>query len=419
MIQYYGYTISPNQIETHDGFLICRNVPIARTGDQDYLGSEIGLDGTEAGNVLAVHRSPEEVFSQATMASFEGKPVTNDHPPGIIGPDDVRLYEMGHAENIRRGAGEWADYILADLHIHDRELIDAIQGGKREVSCGYECEYVPNEDGTYSQKNIRGNHIAVVERGRAGKRAAILDSNTIQKPAGNPPERKESIKVKFLEWFGLAVKDKSPDEIAKMAQDAAAVMDEESPASIPQEKEEEKKEEPVKDEGCGGKGLFDSVDDEALDGLLEKLMARKAAKEAAEKAAEGDGDPLEKTIAALTDEAAGDPEEAHVVPAEEMDKGSGCAPAGMDKALAAGILKAMRPVVAGIKDEKQRTAVSDALIKCVTAQDGASDIAKIMQAAQKNAQKTADSRPDQQKMYDQVQALYDARNPHKTKKEDK
>lgn len=82
MIQYYGYTISPNQIETHDGFLICRNVPIARTGDQDYLGSEIGLDGEEAGKVLAVHRSPEEVFSQATMASFEGKPVTNDHPPG-------------------------------------------------------------------------------------------------------------------------------------------------------------------------------------------------------------------------------------------------------------------------------------------------------------------------------------------------
>ena len=38
MISYYGYTISPNQIETGEGFLICRNVPIARTGDQEYLG---------------------------------------------------------------------------------------------------------------------------------------------------------------------------------------------------------------------------------------------------------------------------------------------------------------------------------------------------------------------------------------------
>lgn len=350
------------------------------------------------------------------MASFEGKPVTNDHPPGIIGPDDVRLYEMGHAENVRRGSDEWVDYILADLHIHDRELIDAIQSGKREVSCGYECDYVQGADGSYSQKNIRGNHIAVVERGRAGKRAAILDSNTIQKPAENPPERKESIKVKFLEWFGLAVKDKSPDEIAKMAQDAAAVMDEDMPPAKEEPAKEPPKEEPTNDSGAFDVG---NLDDAAIDGLLEKLMARKAAKEAAEKAAEGDGDPLEKTIAALTGESAGDPEEAHVVPAEEMDKETGCAPAGMDKALAAGILKAMRPVVAGIKDEKQRTAVSDALIKCVTAQDGASDIAKIMQAAQKNAQKTADSRPDQQKMIDQVQAMYDARNPHKTKKEDK
>ena len=415
MIQYYGYTISPNQIETHDGFLICRNVPIARTGDQDYLGSEIGLDGTEAGKVLAVHRSPEEVFSPATMASLEGKPVANAPPPGSIGPDDVRLYEMGHAENVRRGAGEWADYILADLHIHDRELIDAIQGGKREVSCGYECEYVPNKDGTYSQKNIRGNHIAVVDRGRAGKRAAILDSNTIH-PAENPPERKVTMKSKILELFGLAAKDRSPEEIAQMAQDAASVMDEGGDGSVQPPEKKETEEKPAADE-CGG-SPFESIDDAALDGLLEKLMARKAAKEAAAK--EADGDPLEKTIKALTGEAAGDPEGAHVVPAEEMDEGRGACGAGaMDKALAAGILKAMRPVVAGIKDDKQRVAVSDALIKCVTAQDGASDIAKIMQAAQNNAQKAADSHPNQQKIIDEVQAAYDACNPHKAKKEDK
>lgn len=45
MIQYYGYTISPNQIETGEGFLICRNVPISRTGDQEYMGWEIGIPG--------------------------------------------------------------------------------------------------------------------------------------------------------------------------------------------------------------------------------------------------------------------------------------------------------------------------------------------------------------------------------------
>ena len=137
MIQYYGYTISPNQIETGEGFLICRNVPIARTGDQEYLGREIGLTGQEADQVITVHRPPDEVFLEAALASFEGKPVTNDHPPDLIGPDDVTIYGRGHAELVRRGFGEWEDYVVADLHIHARELIDAIQGGKREISCGY------------------------------------------------------------------------------------------------------------------------------------------------------------------------------------------------------------------------------------------------------------------------------------------
>lgn len=223
------------------------------------------------------------------------------------------------------------------------------------------------------------------------------------------------MKSKLLEWFGLAVKDKTPDEIAKMAQDAAAAMDEGTLPAKEDPAKEPPKEEPTKD---GGAFDVNSLDDASIDGLLEKLMARKAAKEAATK--EADGDPLEKTIKALTGEAASDPEGAHVVPAEEMDEGRGACGAGaMDKALAAGILKAMRPVVAGIKDDKQRVAVSDALIKCVTAQDGASDIAKIMQAAQNNAQKAADSRPDQQKMIDQVQAYYDAFDPHKGKKEER
>ena len=414
MIQYYGYTISPNQIETGEGFLICRNVPVARIGDQEYLGSEIGLDGADAGKVITVHRRPEEVFAPEALASFEGKPVTDDHPPFLLDPDNVSLYLKGHAEQIRKGSGDWDGYVIADLHIQDRTLIEAIQNGKREVSCGYECDYVQEEDGTYSQKNIRGNHIAVVERGRAGKRAAILDSNTIYNPVENPPERKVTMRENLLKLLAAAINGKTPEEVSQIVKDTAAAMDE---GVAPPAKEEPAKEPARADPGKNSGGFeLDSLDGAALDGLLEKLLARKAAKEAAEKQA--DGDPMEKAIAALAGENSTDPEGAHVVPAEEMDQGTGGA-AGMDKALAAGILKVMRPVVAGIKDEKQRTAVSDALIKCVTAQDETSDIAKIMQAAQKNAQKTADARPDQQKMIDQVQAYYDAFDPHKGKKEER
>ena len=43
MQAYYGSRFSPNMTRTTDGFLICHNVPLARTGEQDYLGSEVGM----------------------------------------------------------------------------------------------------------------------------------------------------------------------------------------------------------------------------------------------------------------------------------------------------------------------------------------------------------------------------------------
>lgn len=411
MLAYYGYTISPNQIETGEGFLICKNVPIARTGTQDYLGSELGLSGGDSGRIIAVIRSPDEVFSEAALASFEGKPVTNDHPPTLIGPDDVKTYEMGHAQNIRRGTGEWKDFMIADLHIHDRDLIDAIQNGKREISCGYECDYVKNADGTYSQKNIRGNHVAVVDRGRAGKRAAILDSD---KNKAEKPERKAmSKKGLFFKIFGQAVKDKSPEEIERLAMDAAAAMDAEEPEAEktgPEDKTDPKEEHEEKAEKKTP--TKDAAFLDALDKKVDKLLAifDEAAKEE-------EKDPMDEAIASLEGTKDEDPEkeeekkgDAKVVPAEEMD---GKSSEGMDKEVALGILKAMRPTVAAIQDPAQRKSVSDALIKLVTANDAKNDISAILNASRANAKKAADKAPAMD--VEKCQAAYDARNPHKRK----
>lgn len=404
MRAYYGYTLSPNQLETNEGFLICRNVPISRIGDQDYIGTEIGLDDAF---MHSVHRKPEEVFSDAALASFEGKPVTDDHPPELLTPDTARMYEKGHAQNIRPGSGEWEGYVLADLHIHDRDLIDKIQNGKREISCGYECEYLQEPDGSYSQHKIRGNHIAVVDKGRAGKRAAILDADT--KQAQTAPERTESMKKKrnstLLRLFGVAASGKSEEEISRLAMDTADAL----------EGGEGPEKEPAEDEKPYKERLYESIDpehmsDEMLDSLAEKIMAKMAARKEAEEAMKEDEDPLATKIEELAGGEAEVPEddgEARTVPAEEMDMGKAC---GMDKALASSILRAMRPTVAQIQDKKTRKAVSDALIRCVTTNDGASDIARIMQAAQHNAQRGA--KPKQMNI-DEIQALYDARNPHK------
>ena len=58
MIAYYGSTISKHMTQTPEGFLICRDVPIARIGTQDYLARELGLDG-EPDRPVTVERRPE------------------------------------------------------------------------------------------------------------------------------------------------------------------------------------------------------------------------------------------------------------------------------------------------------------------------------------------------------------------------
>lgn len=412
MISYYGYTISPNQLETGEGFLICRNVPIARTGTQEYTGEEVGKDKA----VVTVNRPEEEVFSPAAIASFEGKPFTDDHPPVLLTPENVGQYEKGHVQNVRRGTGEFKDFVVADIHVHDASVINAIQNGKRQISCGYECEYEDNPDGTLTQKNIRGNHVALVDVGRAGNKAAIMDA--YNDAAAEPPERKRtpmSKKNAFLHLFGLAANGKSEDEIRRLAEDAAPMMDEDTAP------EKEPEGEPVPEEDAqpfDAAGAFQSID-EKLTRLIDMLTPQKEQPEEAEP--EEEKDPLDEALETIGQEIKGETpetdeepapepgaeaEEAHVVPAEEMDEDE-----TMDTATVKAVIKKLRPSIAGISDPAQRKAATDALLSLVTRPTSDNDAAKIAQAAQKNAQVKAQNRPETD--LDAIQKLYDARNPHK------
>lgn len=167
-LTYFGSRISDRLKYTPEGYLVCLDVPIARTGWQDYEADEIGA--ASSGRVR-VWRDPKEVFSPETIASFEGKPVTDAHPPVFLNPQNFAGYIRGHAQNVRASSlldenGE--RLLLADLLIYDAVLIDRVRNGYREVSAGYSCDYEPLHGEDYAQRNIRGNHIAVVNSGRAG-----------------------------------------------------------------------------------------------------------------------------------------------------------------------------------------------------------------------------------------------------------
>ena len=217
-MQYYGNRLSENISRREpEGYLLCLNVPVARTGTQDYLPEELGITpGSSSfpsgpGGLISVYRPEEEVFAPETLASFEGMPVTNDHPPDGVDVDNIRRLQMGHAHNIRRGTGEESDLLLADLIITDERLIEAILNGKREISCGYTYE-LSEENGQYIQRKIRGNHIAVVDAGRAGHRVSIKDKK--------PNERSSvSMKKSLTKLLARMAKDGDVEAVAEFIEE--------------------------------------------------------------------------------------------------------------------------------------------------------------------------------------------------------
>ena len=81
--------------KTPEGMLICHNVPIARIGSQTYKGYEVHPD-LAADDDIEVNRTLAQVFSPATIASFEGKPITDNHPSkGIIDINDFTSVARG------------------------------------------------------------------------------------------------------------------------------------------------------------------------------------------------------------------------------------------------------------------------------------------------------------------------------------
>lgn len=168
-----------------DGSLLCEAVPVARTGSQRYCAADLPDIAPDSDGEIVVTRTSAQVFDPAAIASFEGMAVVIEHPRDVRGellfidPSNWQRLAQGHAQNIRRGAGEQADLLLADLVIKNDAAIRAIDAGLREISCGYDADYIPTGIGKAEQINIIGNHIALVPDGRAGKRCAIGDSFTM------------------------------------------------------------------------------------------------------------------------------------------------------------------------------------------------------------------------------------------------
>ncbi len=156
-----------------DGFL--RDSPIvARTGIYIYQQPD--------GTIRREYRPPEEVFDADSEASFVGKPIVVGHPAsGIVNSDTAKDLAIGTI--LSSGYPKDETNIACDIVIHNPSAI----GEKRGLSLGYrvDIEETPGTtpDGQQYdaiQRNIRINHLAVVDRARAGAKARLnLDGDEI------------------------------------------------------------------------------------------------------------------------------------------------------------------------------------------------------------------------------------------------
>lgn len=149
---------------TPEGYLI-DNPILTRVGIFEYHNPD--------GTIRRELRLPEEVFAAESLASYKGKPVILTHEAGLVDVDNVQQEHIGTilSEGIQDG-----DNVRAQIVIHDAESLDY---GLRELSLGY--TQTPDETpGVWNgqpydaiQRNIQINHLALVEKARAGEQARL------------------------------------------------------------------------------------------------------------------------------------------------------------------------------------------------------------------------------------------------------
>jgi hypothetical protein len=396
---YMAESISPNIGETNEGFLVCTNVVLARTGYQKYKGRELpqnqlqklGLD-IAPDDEVELYRSDDEVFHPDFISSLESKPLTDDHPPGdiFVDAENVQRYGKGHIRNIRKGSepletGDWP--LVGDVISTHSDLIDGIKSGKRGISLGYLYD-LATDGKRILQVNLLGNHAAVVQKGRAGGEARINDAAPVEEfnpdveafldktkkvetsESSKPKERKVSNRL--MDLLGLGLRAKAADS-ATTSEELAAAAGEISKLTEPARsdtrgrgkdaEEEEKEKEKQKAKDAEEKAEKEKEEKKAADAKKAKDEAEEEEKRKAKDAEKHDPEKCEiedcaKCKDAMEEEekkGEGKDSEPLVEPIlTESGKAKDAQAQARDTAIAnsgaAAVLNALRPFVARTKD---------------------------------------------------------------------
>lgn len=199
----------------NNGYMTIEGNPISKEGVYDYLGSQIPGYPGDPNDIVKVYRPGAELARQETVDSFKLMPFIDEHKwLGVEGTDAGDLPLTGTTgEKVYYEA----PYLRANLRVYSQKLLDAFNTGKVQLSPGYTYDYVhsPGQwqgiNYSYVQSNLRGNHLALVEKGRTGADVAVMDSAIPTIEAQNMT----------LEELIAAINALSPEDKAKLAEAVA------------------------------------------------------------------------------------------------------------------------------------------------------------------------------------------------------
>lgn len=179
---------------TSQGGIVVEGYP-TRTGRLRYVDP--------SGRERWEYRPPDEVFRADSLASMEHAPVTDGHPPELVTSENYTRYSRGHGSAGRRDG----ELVACTLVVQDAGLIAKIEAGTAELSCGYELEHYDETpghcpEGRYDgvQRGIKYNHIAVVDKGRAGRVCRIRTDGDQETPTPHPEEHMITIRIDGVEY---------------------------------------------------------------------------------------------------------------------------------------------------------------------------------------------------------------------------
>ncbi len=157
------------------------NCDLINAGVLDYRADLTGLPASLGKNGrIRVWYDPAEFVKPETMTSFHHIPLTIDHPDSENGRSDLASWDENGVGELSTDIEFVDNKLRGTLKIKGKEAVSHLVNGIEEVSLAIKCNYDLNpgttpdgEDYDVRAIDMRGDHCAIVKKGKAGSNCRI------------------------------------------------------------------------------------------------------------------------------------------------------------------------------------------------------------------------------------------------------